>query len=164
MFILIFAVPFAAALLCLGLNNLVQTRWLGLASAGALLVSAAALLLAPQPVALPERIWAMLGDYPVRLALVFDAVSRPLALLALGGGALALLALALAIPPDLRRFGVTADGRQDAHQRVAFVEMPRPVRRLRERLVEHFPEADEQLLKRLDGRPRDADVRVAPSR
>jgi formate hydrogenlyase subunit 3/multisubunit Na+/H+ antiporter MnhD subunit len=105
MFILIFAVPFAAALLCLGLNNLVQTRWLGLASAGALLVSAAALLLAPQPVALPERIWAMLGDYPVRLALVFDGVSRPLALLALGGGALALLALALAIPPDLRRFG-----------------------------------------------------------
>jgi multicomponent Na+:H+ antiporter subunit A len=105
MFILIFAIPFAIALLCLGLNNLVQTRWLGFASAGALLLSAGALLLAPQPVAMPERIWATLGDYPARLALAFDAVSRPLALLALGGGALALLALALAIPSDLRGFG-----------------------------------------------------------
>jgi NADH:ubiquinone oxidoreductase subunit 4 (subunit M) len=105
MFTLIFALPFAIALVCLGLNNLVQTRWLGLASAGALVISAGTLLLAPQPVAMPDRIWAMLGDYPVRLALAFDAVSRPLALLALGGGALALLTLALAIPADLRGFG-----------------------------------------------------------
>jgi multicomponent Na+:H+ antiporter subunit A len=105
MFILIFALPFAAALLCLGLNRAVSTRQLGLAAAGALLLAAGALLLAPQPLALPERTWAALGDHPVRLALAFDAVSWPLALLTLGGGALALLALALAIPPDLRGFG-----------------------------------------------------------
>jgi hypothetical protein len=105
MFILIFALPFAVALLCLGLNRVVQTRWLGLAAAGALLLAAGALLLAPQPLALPERIWATLGDYPVRMALTLDAAGRPLALLALAGGALALLALALALPPDLRGFG-----------------------------------------------------------
>jgi hypothetical protein len=105
MFILIFALPFAAALLCLGLNRAVPTRWLGLAAAGALLLAAGMLLLAPQPLALIERTWATLGDHPVRLALAFDAVSRPLALLALGGGALVLLTLALAIPSDLRGFG-----------------------------------------------------------
>ena len=105
MFILIFIPPFVAALVCLGLNRIAPTRTLGIFAAGALLVPTFAVLLAPQPLALPERLWATLGDYPVRLALVFDAVGRPLALLALGGGALALLALALAIPPDLRGFG-----------------------------------------------------------
>src|SRR5262245_37166342 len=105
MFTLILALPFAVALLCIGLNRAVQTRWLGFAAAGTLLLMGGALLLAPQPLALPERTWAMLDDYPVRLALTLDAVSQPLALLVSGGGALALLALALAIPPDLRGFG-----------------------------------------------------------
>jgi formate hydrogenlyase subunit 3/multisubunit Na+/H+ antiporter MnhD subunit len=105
MFVLIFALPFAAALLCLGLSRTVATRWLGFIAAGALLVAAGILLLEPLPLALPERSWAMLGERPVRLALLFDATSRPFALLALGGGALALLALALALPPDLRGFG-----------------------------------------------------------
>jgi formate hydrogenlyase subunit 3/multisubunit Na+/H+ antiporter MnhD subunit len=105
MFILIFALPFFVALLCLGLNQIIQTRQLGFAAAGSLLLSTGILLLAPQPLAVPERIWATLGDYPVRLALAFDAVSRPLSILVLGGGALALLALTLALPPDLRGFG-----------------------------------------------------------
>src|SRR5689334_22091821 len=92
MFVLTFALPFAAALLCLGLNRAVPTRWLGIGAAGALLVAAGALLVATLPLALAERIWATLGERPVRLALGFDAASRPFALLALGGGALALLA------------------------------------------------------------------------
>jgi formate hydrogenlyase subunit 3/multisubunit Na+/H+ antiporter MnhD subunit len=104
MFVLIFALPFAAALLCLGLNRAVPTRWLGIVAAAVLLLTAGALLLAPLA-AQPERIWATLGERPVRLALAFDAVSWPFALLALAGGALALLALALALPPDLRGFG-----------------------------------------------------------
>ena len=105
MFTLIFTPPFVAALVCLGLNRVAPTRTLGIFAAGALLIPTFALLLAPLPPALPERIWTTLGDYPVRLALRLDAIGRPLALLALGGGALALLALALAIPPDLRGFG-----------------------------------------------------------
>src|SRR5262245_26720208 len=105
MLILIFALPFAAALLCLGLNRAVPTRWLGLTAAGALLLSAGMLLLAPQPLALRARTWAMLGDRVLSLVLGFDALSQPFGLLALGGTALALVALALALPPDLRGFG-----------------------------------------------------------
>ncbi|HEY3232849.1 MAG TPA: hypothetical protein VGJ87_26695, partial [Roseiflexaceae bacterium] len=96
MLALIFTLPFAAALLCLALNRVVSTRWLGIEAAGALLLAAGALLLAPPPLALAGRVWVMLGDRPVLLALGLDAASRPFALLVLAGGALALLALALA--------------------------------------------------------------------
>jgi len=105
MFALIFAFPFIAALLCMALNRIVPARWLGIGAAGALLLGVGTLLFAPSPLALPTQIWAALGEQPVYLALVFDAASRPFALLALGGGALALLALALALPGDLRGFG-----------------------------------------------------------
>jgi formate hydrogenlyase subunit 3/multisubunit Na+/H+ antiporter MnhD subunit len=104
MFLLTFALPFAAALLCLGLDRLVATRWLGIGAVVALLVAGVLLSAAPSP-ALPGFLWATLGEQPVRLAMGFDAASGPLALLALCGGALALLALALALPSDLRGFG-----------------------------------------------------------
>jgi multicomponent Na+:H+ antiporter subunit A len=105
MFVFIFALPLIAALLCMALNRIAPTRWLGIGAAGALLLAAGALLLAPSPLVLPTRIWAAPGEQPVHLALAFDAASRPFALLALCGGALALLALALALPRDLRGFG-----------------------------------------------------------
>jgi formate hydrogenlyase subunit 3/multisubunit Na+/H+ antiporter MnhD subunit len=104
MLLLTFALPFVAALLCLGLNRLVATRWLGIGAAVGLGLAAVALLGAPQ-LALPELTWATLGGQTVRLAIAFDAASRPLALLALCGGALALLTLALALPTDLQGFG-----------------------------------------------------------
>jgi formate hydrogenlyase subunit 3/multisubunit Na+/H+ antiporter MnhD subunit len=104
MFLLTFALPFAAALLCLGLNRLVATRWLGVGAAGALVLAAGSLLGASER-ALPALTWAALGEQTVRLALAFDAASLPLAVLALCGGAFALLTLALTLPSDLRGFG-----------------------------------------------------------
>jgi multicomponent Na+:H+ antiporter subunit A len=104
MFAFTFALPLIAALLCMALNRIVPTRWLGIGAAGALLLAAGALL-APSPIALSVQTWALPGEQPVRLALAFDMTSRPFALLALGDGALALLALALALPRDLRGFG-----------------------------------------------------------
>lgn len=109
MLALTFALPFAAALLCLALNRVAPTRWLGLGASGALLASAALLVAgraqAGLPLALPERAWALLDTQPVRLALRFDGMSWPFALLGLVGGAVALAALALALPATLRGFG-----------------------------------------------------------
>lgn len=109
MLLLVFALPFAAALLCLALNRSVPTRWLGFGAAAALLVAALGLVLVRSrdglPIALPEQTWAALDDSPVRLAFSFDGASWPFALLALGGGALGVLALALAVPARLRGFG-----------------------------------------------------------
>ncbi|MFL5803567.1 MAG: proton-conducting transporter membrane subunit [Roseiflexaceae bacterium] len=104
MFAFIFALPLIAALLCMALNHIVPTRWLGIGAAGALLLAVGALL-APSPTPLSVQTWAVPGEQPVSLVLAFDMTSRPFALLALGGGALALLALALALPRDLRGFG-----------------------------------------------------------
>jgi multicomponent Na+:H+ antiporter subunit A len=105
MFALIFAIPLIAALLCMALNHIAPTRWLGIVAALALLLAMGTLLLAPSPLALPMRTWVAVGEQPVSLVLTFDALSRPFALLVLGGGAVALLALALALPSDLRGFG-----------------------------------------------------------
>src|SRR5437867_220043 len=43
MLALIFTLPFAAALLCLALNRVVSTRWLGIEAAGVLLLAVGAL-------------------------------------------------------------------------------------------------------------------------
>src|SRR2546422_829761 len=86
MLLVVFALPFVAALLCLALNRVAPTRWLGLVAATALLAAAATLLLAQMPLALPVYTWVTLGDQPIRL---------PIGLLASLIGALALLAAAL---------------------------------------------------------------------
>jgi formate hydrogenlyase subunit 3/multisubunit Na+/H+ antiporter MnhD subunit len=101
----IFVLPLIAALLCMALNRIVSTRWLGIGAAGILLLAAGMLLLASSPAPLSIQAWSLSGEQPVLLTLAFDDMSRPFALLALGGGGLALLALALALPSDLRGFG-----------------------------------------------------------
>jgi formate hydrogenlyase subunit 3/multisubunit Na+/H+ antiporter MnhD subunit len=105
MLVLIFGLPFLAALLCLGLNRTIPTRWLGVGAAAACLLAAGTLLLAQLPLGLPEHTWVLLDERAVRLALDLDAADRPFIVLALGGGGLALLALALALPASLRGFG-----------------------------------------------------------
>ena len=109
MLLLIVALPFVAALLCLALNRIVPTRALGLGVAATLVIAAAVLLFVRLrgglPLALPAYAWAALDDRPVYLALRFDGASWPLALLVLGGGALAMWELAQAVPAGLHGFG-----------------------------------------------------------
>ena len=102
----IFLIPLLAALLALALNRLIATRWLGVASAAALLASAAALIIASNrgtllPIAQP---WLTLDNQTITLTLAYDAASLPLAVLVTAGGALAVLALALALPAHLRGY------------------------------------------------------------
>jgi formate hydrogenlyase subunit 3/multisubunit Na+/H+ antiporter MnhD subunit len=109
MFALSLALPLAAALLCQALNRVVPTRWLGLGAAAVLLIVAALLVIARVqaglPLVIPERVWALLDQQSVRLALRLDGASWPFALLQMLGGAVGLIALALAIPATLRGFG-----------------------------------------------------------
>jgi multicomponent Na+:H+ antiporter subunit A len=109
MLVLVIILPLVAALLCLALNRSAPTRWLGFGAAAALAAGVVVLLAgwlrSGLPLALLDYTWLALGDRPVRLQLLLDAASCPLALLVLGGGALGLLALALAVPLDLRGFG-----------------------------------------------------------
>lgn len=101
--------PLIAAGVCLALNRTVASRWLGFAAAGSLAVAGAALLAARVssglPIVLIERDWLVIGEQTVRLRLRLDGLSWIPALIALHGGALALAALALAFPRDLRGFG-----------------------------------------------------------
>ncbi|MBC8163403.1 MAG: hypothetical protein H7Z42_19520 [Roseiflexaceae bacterium] len=106
MLLLAFAPPLFTAVLCLGLNRVVATRALGFGAALALLASAALLLVATMRGAvLFERPWMQLNGPPIQLSLALDAASLPAALLVATGGAVCLLALALALPPKLRGFG-----------------------------------------------------------
>lgn len=109
MFALIFVLPLLAALLCLVLSARVPARWLGIGAASALLVCGAALLAARLtgrlPLMLIDWIWLALDQRVISLRLVFDAANWGLALLALVGSGLALLALALAVPLNVRGFG-----------------------------------------------------------
>src|SRR5215207_10970810 len=109
MLIYIFALPPIVALLCLALSERVSARWLGIAAAMALLVCGVALLSARMtgqlPLALVDRAWLALDDHTFTLTLVGDAANWGFVLLTLGGGGLALLALALAVPPNVRGFG-----------------------------------------------------------
>jgi NADH:ubiquinone oxidoreductase subunit 2 (subunit N) len=107
--LLIFILPLIAALACLGLSWVTPTRWLGVGAAGALLIGGAALLVAKSRVGLPlallDRAWIAIDNRPIRVLLQFDTLSWVPALLALFGGGVALLALALMLPFNLRGFG-----------------------------------------------------------
>jgi formate hydrogenlyase subunit 3/multisubunit Na+/H+ antiporter MnhD subunit len=109
MIVLIFVLPLLMALLCLVLSARAPARWLGIGAALALLICGVALLAArltgQLPLVLIDRIWLALDQHVVSLRLVFDASNWGLALLALGGSGLALLALALAVPLNVRGFG-----------------------------------------------------------
>ncbi|HEU5098917.1 MAG TPA: hypothetical protein VFU22_07860 [Roseiflexaceae bacterium] len=109
MFVLIFALPLIMALLCLALSSRVPARRLGVGAAAALLICGLALLVARLTGRLPlvviDRIWMALDQRVVSLTLVFDAANWGLALLTLLGSGLALLALALAVPRNVRGFG-----------------------------------------------------------
>ncbi len=109
MLVLVFALPLAAALGCLALNRSVPTRWVGVGSALALALAGGVLVAVylrdGVPLTLFDYPWTSFDERVIRLVLRFDALSWLFALLALFGGALGLLALALAIPPDVRGFG-----------------------------------------------------------
>ncbi len=109
MLIYIFALLPIVALLCLALSDRVPARWLGIAAATALLACGVVVLSARISGRLPlvpvDRVWLALDDRTFTLALVVDAANWGFVLLVLGGGGLALLALALAVPPNVRGFG-----------------------------------------------------------
>jgi multicomponent Na+:H+ antiporter subunit A len=109
MLILVFILPLIAALLCLTLNRAAPTRWLGVGAAATLLVCGVALLLVRLRGGLPSVLldynWMTIEDHAVVVRLALDGFSWALALLTLLGGGLALLALALALPANLRGFG-----------------------------------------------------------
>src|SRR5215210_4177864 len=109
MLIYFFALPLIAALLCLALSDRVPARWLGIGAAVTLLACGVVLLSARMagrlPLTLVDHAWLTLDDRIFTLALVCDAANWGFVLLALYGGGLALLALALAVPPAVRGFG-----------------------------------------------------------
>ncbi|HEX9370169.1 MAG TPA: hypothetical protein VF897_04155, partial [Roseiflexaceae bacterium] len=109
MLILVFILPLIAALLCLVLSRAVPTRWLGAGGSASLLLCGAAVLFArlrgDLPLVLAERAWLALDNRSIAVSLQLDAANWLLAFLALAGGGLALLALALALPLNLRGFG-----------------------------------------------------------
>jgi formate hydrogenlyase subunit 3/multisubunit Na+/H+ antiporter MnhD subunit len=105
----IFALLPIAALLCLALSDRVPARRLGIGAAVALLVCSVALLntriLGRLPLMLADHAWLTLDNRIFALTLVCDAANWGFVLLVLSGGGLALLALALAVPPNVRGFG-----------------------------------------------------------
>lgn len=109
MLLLAFALPLATVVACLALNRAVASRWLAAAGAAALLGAALILLgarlLGSLPIVILDYTWLELESNAVQLLMRLDAVGWPFALLALLGGALALLALAAALPQSLRGFG-----------------------------------------------------------
>jgi NADH:ubiquinone oxidoreductase subunit 2 (subunit N) len=109
MFVLIFALPLFAALLCLALSSRAPARWLGILAAASLLISGVALLVARLigrlPLELIDRVWLSFDQRVVSLTLVFDAANWGFGLVGLAGSGLALLALALAVPRNVRGFG-----------------------------------------------------------
>ncbi len=106
---LIFILPLIAALACLTLSRVVPTRWLGIGAAAALLIGGAALLFwklrAGLPLAIVDLAWIAIDNRPIHVSLLFDTLSWAPALLALFGGGIALLTLALVVPLNLRGFG-----------------------------------------------------------
>jgi formate hydrogenlyase subunit 3/multisubunit Na+/H+ antiporter MnhD subunit len=105
----LFILPLLIALLCLALDRRVPTRRLGITAAAALLVCSAGLLVARMqgqlPLVLINRTWMELDDRTIPILLVLDLANWLFVLLALAGGGLSLLALALAIQPTVRGFG-----------------------------------------------------------
>lgn len=102
-----FILPLLIALLCLALNRVVATRLLGYAAAAALLASALLLAVAGgrNELALFERLWMGVENQTFSVSLAFDQASLPFAVLVAAGGAVCMLALALALPARLREFG-----------------------------------------------------------
>lgn len=93
-----------AAAACLALSRLAPTRWLGLIAAVAAAIAALALPANLFPAA-PTLTWAVIDGFAFTLAPDLSGTDLALGLTLLGGGALALLALALALAPTVRGFG-----------------------------------------------------------
>jgi hypothetical protein len=108
MLVLVWILPAAIVLASMGLSRVVPTRLLAFAGAAALAIAALVLFLSrpvEQPIQLLDTVWFELSEEPLRLSLVLNTLGWPVALLALGGGALGMLGIAMAFPPDLRGFG-----------------------------------------------------------
>lgn len=98
--------PLVVALLCFALNRLLATRLLAIAAAIVLLLGGVMLGFAqPLPMMLFDMPWLSQNTDPVHLILQLNPASRLIGILLMGGGALAMLTLVLAIPAELRRFG-----------------------------------------------------------
>src|SRR4051812_39497568 len=104
MLIFILVLPLIVALFCLALSDRVPARWLGIGAATALFACGVALLSAritgQLPLVLVDHTWLALDNRTFGLAIVCDAANWGFVLLVLGGGGMALLALALAVPPN----------------------------------------------------------------
>ncbi len=94
-----------AAAVCLGLSRFVPTRVLGFLAAGAALLAAVLLVVQPAALDAPPLTWAVVDGLPVVVGGHMTALSVLLLVVLLGGSALALLALALALAPEVRGFG-----------------------------------------------------------
>jgi formate hydrogenlyase subunit 3/multisubunit Na+/H+ antiporter MnhD subunit len=109
MILLVLILPLAAALACLAFSQAVSTRLLGVGAGAALLLSGAALLAlrlrGSLPLPLLDYVWMAVDNRPLHVMLALDTLGWAPALLALFGGAIGLLTLALTLPPNLRGFG-----------------------------------------------------------
>lgn len=99
-----------AAALCLGLSQRVPTRILGGMAAGAAALAALLLVVVRlrSGAGAPAPLLSWVFQEHLELSMSFDLAPAlfPLALLLTGGGALSFLALALALAPSVRGFGV----------------------------------------------------------
>ncbi|MCG8348201.1 MAG: hypothetical protein MI924_10535 [Chloroflexales bacterium] len=87
---------------------MVATRWLGIGAAGAVMLAALSLLVEPLlnlSLPAPSLTWITLGDISIVLTPAFGLGGLGLGFALLSGGALVLLALALALAPAVRGFG-----------------------------------------------------------
>ncbi|KAB8144554.1 hypothetical protein F8S13_06710 [Chloroflexia bacterium SDU3-3] len=105
--LLIFTLPLLAMIACLALNRLVDTRVLGLGGAAVMLIAAGLMVMQREQGdgTLLTQPWISLDGQDMVATLRLDAANTPLALVVALGGALALAALALALPAKLRGYG-----------------------------------------------------------
>jgi formate hydrogenlyase subunit 3/multisubunit Na+/H+ antiporter MnhD subunit len=103
----VYTLPLLGALICLTLSRLVPTRILGYSAAILCLASGTLLIAAREQgvVGLPPLPIQLFGGGPSEITLLFDPFGWGMALIELSGGALALLGIALRLPPNLRGFG-----------------------------------------------------------
>jgi NADH:ubiquinone oxidoreductase subunit 2 (subunit N) len=103
---LVLIILLSAAALCLGLSRLVPTRILGYLAAVASLLAGVLLIWKPPGIPVPAPLlWAALEGAAATWGTTLDATGHLLALVLLVGSFFLLLALALALAPNVRGFG-----------------------------------------------------------
>ncbi|NOK63408.1 MAG: hypothetical protein GFH27_549347n37 [Chloroflexi bacterium AL-W] len=107
MSILIFTLPLGAIFLSLLLNRVVPTRVLAIVSAAIFAATSVLVFVGYSHDALAWSVyqWMALDNQVIQLSFNLSGANWALALVVTGGGALALLGLAVAFPPAVRGFG-----------------------------------------------------------